>query len=111
MRMKFSVHTGLSMSVLFTVELRVECSHAKKYLLAKQVIKQVALQAYGRVALLDDGPKPEVTVCEQSNKNGNTTIPLVTFTRTNEGEVAAISAPPAPALEGPRFRASSPFFV
>ena len=45
------------MSVLFTIELRVDCGHDKKYGLAKQVIKQVALQAYARVALLDNGPK------------------------------------------------------
>jgi hypothetical protein len=87
------------MSVLFTVELRVECSHAKKYLLPKQLIKQMALQAYERVALLDDGPKPEVTVCEHIDKNGNTTIPLVAFTSTNDREVAAINACPAGALE------------
>jgi hypothetical protein len=97
------------MSVLFTVELHVECGHAKKYLLAKQVIKQVALQAYGRVALLDDGPKPEIRVCEHSDKNGNVTIPLVTFTNTNDREVAAMNARPARALGvRPRSQGSRP---
>ena len=103
-------HQGVSrMSVLFTVELRVDCGQAKKYLLAKQVIKQVALQACGRVALLDDGPKPEVTVSEHSDENGQVAIPLVTFTRTNDGEAAAMNARPAAASGAePRSRESRP---
>jgi hypothetical protein len=97
------------MSVLFTVELRVDCGHAKKYLLARRVMKQVALQAYGRVALLDDGPKPEITVCAQSDEGGHVNIPLVTFTRSNDGEVAAMNDCLAEALaERPPSRGSRP---
>ena len=79
------------MSVLFKIELRVDCDE-KKYLLAKHVIKQVALQAYARVALLDDGPKPEVTACSHSNAGGHVDIPLVEFTRANDEEIAAMNA-------------------
>ena len=57
------------MSVLF--ELRVDCGHAKKYLLARRVMKQVALQAYGRVALMDDGPKPKITVCAYDDEGSS----------------------------------------
>src|SRR3954471_19520312 len=97
------------MSVRFTVELRVDCGHAKKYLLARQVIKQVALQAYGRVALMDDGPKPEVTVSAHSEDGGHVNIPVVTFTRTNDGDVAATHARLAEGLaERPPSRGSRP---
>jgi len=80
------------MSVLFTIELRVDCSAENKYLLAKQVIKQVALQAYARVALLDDGPRPEVTACSQRCEGRQVDIPLVEFTRTKDEEFEAINA-------------------
>src|SRR3954471_22946018 len=97
------------MSVRFTVELRVDCGHAKKYLLARQVIKQVALQAYGRVALMDDGPKPEITVSAHSDDGGHVNIPLVTFTRDNDGEVAAMNACLAQAMgQRPPSRAARP---
>jgi hypothetical protein len=87
----------------------VDCGHAKKYLLAKQVIKQVALQAYGRVALMDDGPKPEVTVSAHSDDGGHVNIPLMTFTRTSDREVAAINAGLAEASgERPPSRRSRP---
>src|SRR5215207_6139752 len=79
------------MSVLFKIELRVDCDE-KKYLLAKHVIKQVALQAYARVALLDDGPKPEVTACAYSNDAGHIEIRLVEFTRANDEAIAAMNA-------------------
>jgi hypothetical protein len=91
------------MSVLFTVELRVDCGHAKKYLLARKVMKQVALQAYGRVALMDDGPKPEVTVCAYDDEGRRVDIPLVTFTRTNGGDAAAMNV-----RERPPSRATRP---
>src|SRR5215213_5302050 len=79
------------MSVLFKIELRVDCDE-KKYLLAKHVIKQVALQAYARVALLDDGPKPEVTACSHNDEGSHVDIPLVEFTRANDEEIAAMNA-------------------
>src|SRR4051812_6969586 len=78
------------MSVLFTIEVRVDCDE-KKYLLAKHVIKQVALQAYARVALLDDGPKPEVTACAYSNEAGHIEISLIEFTRANDEAIAAMN--------------------
>src|SRR3954466_1894378 len=77
------------MSVLFKIELRVDCNE-KKYLLAKHVIKQVALQAYARVALLDDGPKPEITACSLSDEGGHIDIRLVEFTRTHDEEFEAV---------------------
>ena len=80
------------MSVLFKIELHVNCDHEKKYLLAKHVIKQVALQGYARLALLDDGSKPEVTACAQSNEAGNVDIPLVEFTQANDEAIAAMNA-------------------
>jgi hypothetical protein len=79
------------MSVLFKIELRVNCDE-KKYLLAKHVIKQVALQAYARVAMLDEGPKPEVTACAHSYEAGHVEIPLVEFTRAKDDEIAAMNA-------------------
>jgi hypothetical protein len=79
------------MSVLFKIELRVDCDE-KKYLLAKHVIKQVALQAYARVALLDDGPKPEVTACSHTDEGRHTDIPLAEFTRANDEQIAASKA-------------------
>src|SRR4051812_44894364 len=79
------------MSVLFKIELRVECDE-KKYLLVKHVIKQVALQAYARVALLDDGPKPEITACSHSDEAGQIDIRLVEFTRTHDEEFEAVNA-------------------
>ena len=78
------------MPVLFKVELGVDCDHEKKYLLAKHVIKQVALQAYARIALLDDGPKPEVTACSHSDEGRRVDIPLVEFTLANDVEIAAM---------------------
>jgi hypothetical protein len=78
------------MSVLFKIELSVECDE-KKYLLAKHVIKQVALQAYARVALLDDGPKPEITACSHSDEGRRIEIPLVEFTRTHDEEFEAVN--------------------
>src|SRR3954471_3229422 len=78
------------MSVLFKIELRMECDE-KKYLLAKHVIKQVALQAYARVALLDDGPKPEITACSHSDEGRHIEIPLVEFTRTHDEEFEAMN--------------------
>src|SRR3954466_8780506 len=83
------------MSVLFKIELRVDCNE-KKYLLAKHVIKQVALQAYARVALLDDGPKPEITACSHSDEGGHG--PPVEFTRANDAETAAINVPVGEAM-------------
>ena len=80
------------MSVLFKIELCAECDDEKKYLLAKHVIKQVALQAYARVALLDDGAKPEVTACAHSDEAGHVDIPLVEFTRANDEEIAVMNA-------------------
>jgi hypothetical protein len=80
------------MSVLFKIELRAQCDDEKKYLLAKHVIKQVALQAYARVALLDDGPKPEIRACFHSDEGGQVDIPLVEFTRANDEEIAAMNA-------------------
>ena len=80
------------MSVLFKIELRVDCDHEKKYLLAKHVIKQVALQAYARVALLDAGSKTEVTACAYSNEAGHVDIPLVEFTQANDEAIAALNA-------------------
>src|SRR3954467_15760380 len=79
------------MSVLFKIELRVDCGE-KKYLLAKHVIKQVALQAYARVALLDDGPKPEITACSQSDEGEHVHISLTEFTRANDEEMAETNA-------------------
>src|SRR4051812_36968328 len=88
------------MSVLFTVELRVDCGDAKKYLLVRKIMKQVALQADGRVALMDDGPKPEVSVSAHTDDGGQVDIPLVTFARTKDGEVAATNARLPEALGG-----------
>jgi len=79
------------MSVLFKVELRVDCDE-KKYLLAKHVIKQVALQAYARVALLGDGPKPEVTACSESDEGRHVDIPLAESTCANDEAIAARNA-------------------
>src|SRR5215203_2982678 len=79
------------MSVLFKIELRVDCDE-KKHLLAKHVIKQVALQAYARVAMLDDGPKPEVTACSHRDEGGHVDIPLAEFTRTHDEEFEAVNA-------------------
>ena len=79
------------MSVLFKIELRVDADE-KKYLLAKHVIKQVALQAYARVAMLDDGPKPEITACSQGDEGRQVEIPLVEFTRTHDEEFEAVNA-------------------
>src|SRR4051812_6433396 len=96
------------MSVLFKIELRVDCDE-KKYLLAKHVIKQVALQAYARLALLDDGPKPEVTACSHS-EGRHVDIPLVEFTRAKDEEIAAMnvggasSCTCAPAVHRPVLR-------
>jgi hypothetical protein len=77
------------MSVLFKIELRVDCDE-KKYLLAKHIIKQVALQAYARVALLDEGPKPEVVAYTYSDEGGHVDIPLAEFTRANDADLAAM---------------------
>src|SRR5215217_9229968 len=79
------------MSVLFKIELRVDCDE-KMYLLAKHVIKQVALQAYARVAMLDDGTKPAVSACAYRNDAGRVDIPLVEFTRANNAAIAAMNA-------------------
>jgi hypothetical protein len=79
------------MSVLFKIELRVDCDE-KKYLLAKHIIKQVALQAYARVALLDEGPKPEVVAYTYSDEGGHVDIPLAEFTRANDAEIDAMNA-------------------
>jgi len=64
------------MSVLFTIELRVACDDDNKYQLAKHLVRQAALQAYGRAALLDDGEKPQVTVYSHDYENGRLDIPL-----------------------------------
>src|SRR5215210_3660736 len=79
------------MSVLFKIELRVDADE-KKYLLAKHVIKQVALQAYARVGMLDDGPKPEITACSHRDESGHVDIPLAEFTRTHNEEFEAMNA-------------------
>jgi hypothetical protein len=89
------------MSVLFTIELRVDCGDAKKYLLVRKIMKQVALQAHGRVALMDDGRKPEVIVSAHTDDGDQVNIPLVTFARTKDGEVAATNARLPEALGGP----------
>jgi hypothetical protein len=76
------------MSVLFTVELRVACDNDNKYLLAKHVIQQMALHAYGRVALLDEGEKPEVLAYSHSYEAGHVDIPLGEFPASDNGEMA-----------------------
>jgi hypothetical protein len=63
-----------------------------KISLAKHVIKQVALRAYARVALLDDGPKPEITACSHSDEGGHIDIRLVEFTRTHDEEFEGVNA-------------------
>jgi hypothetical protein len=52
----------------------------------------MALHAYARVALLDDGPKPEITACSHSDQAGHIDIRLVEFTRTHDEEFEAVNA-------------------
>jgi hypothetical protein len=73
------------MSVLFTIELRVACDNDNKYLLAKQVIQQMALHAYERLALLDEGERPEAKAYAHSYKAGHVDIPLGEFPASDNG--------------------------
>ena len=60
----------------------------------------MALQAYGRVALMDDGPNPEIRVSAYSDEGGHVDIPLVTFARTKDEEAAEMHSGLAMALGG-----------
>jgi hypothetical protein len=80
------------MSVLFTVELRVACANDNKYLLAKNVIQQMALHAYERLALLDEGERPEAKAYAPSYEAGHVDLPLWELTTSDTGEMAEMNA-------------------
>jgi hypothetical protein len=86
------------MTVLFTIELRVACDHDNKYVLATEMIRQAALQAYKRVALMDEGEKPHVVVYAHDYEYGHRDIPLMDFSPEEHAEIAAMSVHLAEAL-------------
>ena len=84
------------MTVLFTIELRVACDTANKYVLAKHAVQQAVLQAYARAALLDD--TAEIAVYSHSYEYGRLDIPLGALAAKENVEIAAMSARLAEAL-------------
>jgi hypothetical protein len=78
------------MSVLFTIELRVACDTDNKYVLAKQIVQQVALQAYANAMSLDG--MREVRVCSDDYENGHRQIVLEELGTGDNFEIEEMSA-------------------